>query len=340
MDNVANANYSMTQFNQTDATYNGTFPSFSSTTIVTVTVCSAGMLANSLVILVVLFGSLQKSVFMNLLMLLAISENFYLLTIIENQRGIFGKILVSPSVLHCRLNVFFAYVSGTASSWITVLISLDRFIAVFFPLKVHIYCTKKRTYKTVLFIFALASMASAPFLFTCSVFNVGGLPVCRISGSDALYDLILTVTGCLFYSIAPCLIITILNILIMKKIKSWRAFQSRSLGLKQTSKDSSLVTMMISVCIVFAVTSFPGSIVKIHAYSCSFIHGKRCMSNEDRFSRIAFMLDDINHSINFFLYCITGLEFRSTVCQILTCKKRQSSRHQSHPMAIISQTVA
>ena len=166
MDNVANANYSMTQFNQTDVTYNGTFPSFSSTTIVTVTVCSAGMLANNLIILVVLFGYLQKSVFINLLMMLAISENFYLLTIIENQRGIFGKILVSPSVLHCRLNVFFAYVSGTASSWITVLISLERFIAVFFPLKVHFYCTKKRTYKTVLFIFALASMASAPFLFT------------------------------------------------------------------------------------------------------------------------------------------------------------------------------
>ena len=154
--------------------YNNT--SMPTTTTCIVTICSIGIIANSLVVVVVRFRTHPKSLFMNLLLALAISEIVYLVTIIQFQRGIFGKSFLFTPLLYCRLNVFIAYVSGIASSWITVLISWERFIAVFFPFKVHIYCTKIRTYFFIIIIIVIASIVSLPFFYTCSVSNVGGLP--------------------------------------------------------------------------------------------------------------------------------------------------------------------
>ena len=106
------------------------------------TVCSIGMLANCLVIVVIILTSLRTSVFMNLIMVLAIFDTILLLSAISCQRRIFCEILFGPSLLNCRLNVFFVYVFVIATTWVTVFISLERYIAIIHPFKVHVYCTK------------------------------------------------------------------------------------------------------------------------------------------------------------------------------------------------------
>ena len=121
--------------------HNNTGSELTGSTMLTVSTWTVGILANSLIIIVVLFGSLRKYVIMNLLLALPITENVYLLVTIEKQRGIFGKMFIGQSVLNCRLSIFFLYVTFTISSWITVFIALERFIAVFYPFKVHIICT-------------------------------------------------------------------------------------------------------------------------------------------------------------------------------------------------------
>ena len=75
-------------------------------TIIAVTVCSIGILANLLVILVIMLSSLRNSVFMNLIMSLAIFDIIYLSVVINSGRGIFGQMLLKPSLLHCRFNSF------------------------------------------------------------------------------------------------------------------------------------------------------------------------------------------------------------------------------------------
>ena len=323
--------------------YNNT--SMPTTTTCIVTICSIGIIANSLVVVVVRFRTHPKSLFMNLLLALAISEIVYLVTIIQFQRGIFGKSFLFTPLLYCRLNVFIEYVSGIASSWITVLISWERFIAVFFPFKVHIYCTKIRTYFFIIIIIVIASIVSLPFFYTCSVINVGGLPLCNFSSSNALADMIVLLIVTIVYSIAPFFIITILNILTMNKLRSHKTLCKRSCELKSSMvmKDASLVATLTAVCIVFAVTSFPASIVILYYCICCFLYGTTCSLQEnDWLSTISFMLDDINHSVNFFLYCLTGSVFRTALYQLFKCRRRQDFscyQHHSHAMVAISQNV-
>ena len=102
---------------------NNTGPALLGTTILTVTICTAGILANSLIIIVVLFGSLRNYVIMNLLLALAIIENVYLLTNIEKQRGIFGtdfhsekwlpRLLFLLEVINHCVNFFLYYITGS-----------------------------------------------------------------------------------------------------------------------------------------------------------------------------------------------------------------------------------
>ena len=138
-------------------------------TIATLTICSVEIMANSIVISVITFSSLRSSVFMNLVMILAIFDVLYLLAVINVQNGIFGQFLIDPSVVHCSLNNFLLYVCGVVSSWVTLLISLERFIVIYFPLKGRINCTKKRSCAIVLALFIISCSCLVPLLYISKV---------------------------------------------------------------------------------------------------------------------------------------------------------------------------
>ena len=322
--------------------YNNTKFLLPGSTILTVTICTGGILANSLIIIVVLFGSLRNFVIMNLRLALAITDSLYLLVIIQKQRGIFGTILSGPSLLQCRLSVFFLFAMDLASSWITVFIAVERFIAICFPFKVHVLCNRNESSLTLLVITTLALCASTPFLQAGSVFLIKGNFVCRLKSENLHTDFIVVICIYLFYSIIPFSIITALNILIIRRVRSQRAFRIRyqlnTSTLGSGSRDTTLVLMMTAICTVFIVTSFPSSLFMIYNYSHRYVYGETFQS-EDWLSRFFFLLEDINHCVNFFLYCISGSIFRAALFEMLKCRKRQSHTHQSHEIMTISQNV-
>ena len=229
-----------------------------------------------------------------------------------------------------------------ASSWITVFIAVERFIAICFPFKIHVLCNRKTSSITLLVITTLALIASTPFLQAGSVFLVWGNYVCRLKSENLHTDFIVVIFVYLFYSIIPFFIITALNILIIRRVRSQRAFRIRyqlnTYTRGRRSRDTTLVPMMTAVCILFIITSFPSSLITIYNYSHRYIHGTDFHS-EDWLTRFFFLLEDINHCVNFFLYCITGSVFRTALFEMFKCKNRKSNKQQSHEMITISETV-
>ena len=324
MENATSLNDTLFVLNTTNAigqTDSLPYP-FPASTIVTVTVCSFGILANVLVIFTILFSSLRTSVFMNLILSLAIFDSLYLVIIINLERGLFGQLFISPSLLNCRLNIVFLYSSGMLSSWVTVLISSERYIAICHPFKVHIYCTKKHTYLAIMALVIVTNTGCIPFFYTCSVTWLDHIPLCKTFGENPKYDITLIFIALTFYSYVPFLLITILNILMMRKIQLQKAFRSQRQQSKEPSSayNSSLIVMMVCVCSIFAVTSFPVCIVMIVSLSYKFNGGEPSILEYDGwFVRLTHMVEDINHGINLFLYCLTGSVFRFAFFNLFKC---------------------
>ena len=331
MENANTMNNTLFVLNTTTAVgHNDSLPYLiPASTIVPVTVCSFGLLANFLVISTIGFSSLRSSVFMNLIMSLAIFDSIYLMCEINAQKGLFGRLFIRPSLLYCRFTLFFVYVSGTLSSWVTVLISLERYIAICHPFKVHIYCTKKHTYLAIMALVIITSTGYIPFFYSCSVKWLDQMPHCEKSGENADYDFIFICIALTFYSFFPFLFITILNILMMRQIQLQKAFRTQRQQSKEPSSayNSSLSVMMVCVCSIFAVTSFPVCIVMIVSLSYKFNGGEpSILENDGWFVRLTHMVEDINHGINFFLYCLTGSVFRFAFFNLFKCRGKKCPR--------------
>ena len=343
MENVTDLNRTLLILNNTssvgeNATEVSPFPVW---TIVRATTCNFGILANFLVIFIILFSSLRTSVFMNLIMSLAISDSLYLMSVMNSQRGLFGQSSIGPSLLHCRVNMYFLYVSGIVSSWVTVLISLERYIAIFYPFKVHIYCTKKRTYLAIITLIMIVCIGCIPTFYSCNVKWLDQQPQCQTSGNNAFNDFIFKCTVLPFYSIVPFLFIAILNTLILRKVKDQNAFRSQGQHSNQNSStyNSSLIVMMVCVCLIFAITSFPATFFVILSDSCKINSFAFCTLNDKWLYYVGFMLENINHGINFFLYCITGSVFRFALLNVFKCKKKPSPKKLFHQQIATAQNV-
>ena len=293
-------------------------------TVTTLSVCGIGAVANSLIVIIIFFSSLRKSIFMILLMILAVVDNLYLSGVVMIQAGVFGFVLFDSSLFLCRVIIYLIFTTGFISTWLIVLISLERFLVVSFPLTACLYCTKRKICGIIFCLCFIACFISVVLFFTGSVSIAYGKPACRFTGSNAEYDMIIHLVAGLLYSFIPFCMMTIFNILIIKKIRKQAAFQGRSQVTKNASAASSvsLVWLMATLCAFFAVTSFPAVVVFVVFYACKFLKGISCIYEDSWLFSALVILDDINHSMNFFLYCLTGSLFRTTLLQIFKCRKR------------------
>ena len=301
-------------------------------TITALTFCSVGILANSLIICVIIFSSLRTSVFMNLLMILGFFDILFLLTVIDLQPGLFGH-LFHPSEVHCSLNNYLRLICGLVSSWVTVFLTLERFVVIYFPFKVHIYCTKAKTCATVIVLTILSCFCLVPSFYFSTVGLSDPGPTCKINLKGNL-QMIFMLSLVFVYNIVPALLIVVLNISIMRKLKLQRAFRLRSVQYSKSLNNASQVTIMVCVCSIFVSTSIPATIVIFAFYStgCS-------ISFPEWLFHCSYLLDNINHSLNFFLYCLTGSVFRQALFKLFSCKDKESKECHVHQQIAISQSV-
>ena len=157
-----------------------------------------------------------------------------------------------------------------------------------------------------------------------------------IGGSvlETIYDAFLAS----LYSIIPSCIISVLNILIIKKMKSQHRFRNNH----QKSKDTQMkiLTMtMLAVCIVFIITTLPAEVFLIMRLISELL-GIDLITSDSVILRISYQLGNINHSVNFLLYCLTGSVFRQTLVNLCQCCRRQNPQgHIEEPCPTVEAQV-
>jgi hypothetical protein len=241
----------------------------------------------------------------------------------------------------CKEFIFVAYLSMCNSHWTLVFMTVDRFIAVGFPLKSAALCSPRRSKKCIV------ALAGVSFLFNAQQFLRIANPEANILKFKCPFDYAIVtpayelifqhmLTYLVFYT--PLFSLLVLNILIVynvtksgkKKLGIADAIRGDSLRRFRRGQDRQITVMLLLVTWVFTIAVTPFTLDHLF-WDVIMPH----LEVQDPFLRelrhvlyeIAMTCITINPAINFYLYCLGCHKFRvdlKSIFRFKSCRKKDS----------------
>uniref|UniRef100_A0AAY5JX16 G-protein coupled receptors family 1 profile domain-containing protein n=1 Tax=Esox lucius TaxID=8010 RepID=A0AAY5JX16_ESOLU len=186
------------------------------------------------------------------------------------------------------------FAANHASIWCTVLLTVDRYVALCHPLLHRQISYPAWARRIITVVFLLALLSGVPFFWWSDLWRVADPPTSLDSA------LIWTHVTIIYF--LPCSIFLVLNSLIVIRLRE----RQRQLG-KSTA-------MLLAITSVFAVLWAPRTVVVVyHLYVSSVNRDWRVHLAYD----LSNMLAMLNTAVNFFLYCFVSKPFRAAVRDVL-----------------------
>ncbi|CAN8194028.1 unnamed protein product [Coccothraustes coccothraustes] len=199
------------------------------------------------------------------------------------------------------------FTANHASTWVTVLLTVDRYVALCHPLRYRAVSYPRRTRRIIAAVFAAALATGVPFYWW--------LDMWRDAEPPTALDTALKWLHCVTIYFLPCSVFLAANSAIIRKLQRRR----RAGGGKTTA-------LLLAVTGVFVVLWAPRTVVTMcHLYVASVRRDWRVHLALD----IANMAAMLNTSLNFFLYCFVSQTFRRTVGEVLRGQPRAAPRRGS-----------
>nr|KAG5695269.1 hypothetical protein BaRGS_028204 [Batillaria attramentaria] len=231
-----------------------------------------------------------------------------------------------------------ALVAQTATVWLTVSFTVERYIAVCHPLKAASMCTIQRARIVIVIISVISVLYNMPRWFEYTLMHLGfNVPAERVIGDDpngqvmGLQNPISNVT-CLgvdktglaqnsvyhkiyfgwLYFLVMCFIplcsLAVLNAFLVLAVKRSQR-QRKDMNVRQV-RENNVTIMLVSVVMVFIVCQVPALIYNM-AYAISMATVTTSPS-WGVLSTLRNFLVNLNSAVNFILYCALGQKFRRT----------------------------
>ena len=240
-------------------------------------------------------------------------------------RFLTGFELMHISSVSCKLSIFLILCSQHVSAWMVVFLTVDRFLSIWCPFFASWFCTLTRARVMTLVLVCVISAYNVHVFWTFQLIpgkTLNTRPMCTIEKVNPfhyIFDYIKTVTYCLL----PSCLVFILNTCIIYKVSQRKndiesAFQGKvergaSMYTNKVSfRKNRVTTMLLVISFVWLFLTTPYGILSISRsqfsnYSPSLI--KFIIT-------ITFLLFYLNHSVNFYLYCLTGQKIRTEFCDL------------------------
>ncbi|KOB68312.1 Neuropeptide receptor A18 [Operophtera brumata] len=299
-----------------------------------------GIIGNVLSITVFFKSKLRGQSTSQYLSALAISDTLFLLQLIPPWLKAVRASRVFARDGFCQTFVYFSYVSSAYSSWLVVAFTVERCVAVLYPLRRARMCTVRRARTLIAAVAACCLAVNTPVL----LFAVPRGDECNIDCELMEHAARFNVVDTIFSFTLPLTIITVLNIWIMIGVcRLSRArghlikdeSKSRPRGARRATREHAhlpgrrtrstlqrsqqrITRMLLIVSSVFVVLNLPAYSMRIVAYANN-MSSHEYSGRWAALQQICLLFFNANFGINFFLYCMTGQNFRRALCQTFPC---------------------
>lgn len=251
--------------------------------------------------------------------------------------GNFSTDIQHTSNAMCKLVNFLGFVSSDTSVWLIISVTIERFIAVKFPLRAPRMCNVHRARVVIILIITIICCTNAHIFWTVEL-QYTSQNESRCDASIMHQTLVKDIwpwVDAAIYSFVPFVIISILNSLIVRQVLFARKRRSQMQHIELTARYSSLMNkqhakksnesnkkltvMLLAVSFTFLLTTLPMNLLQIvSAFFGSVADDAERYAQMTLGRTIVELLMYVNHSINFFLYCATGRKFRRQV-KVMVC---------------------
>lgn len=228
----------------------------------------------------------------------------------------------------CKIEKFLFYTGADTSIWACVIFTIDRFIAVCFPMESMQRCPPHQAKFYAAAAFVAAMVKNFHVLFTRGQeWRTEGNETIFVSNcgspNDACKHFEKFVRPWIAFAVVnlmPFCIIVFCNLFIVRAMIRLR--QSHRISAIITAKDSNTVTQMSALClsasICFLICVTPSMILLIG--KPYWTENPLPNPSYDLAKAAGNLIFYINHSINFFLYCMTGAKFRMELQSLISKK--------------------
>ena len=222
----------------------------------------------------------------------------------------------------CKFAYFIFYFFQHFSSALLVIMSVEKFLVLYLPLKTKRICTVKIAKRVVSITALLYISFESQFFFVIDAHTKNGKINCVFVRVSESYPLILNRIDSVLYSFGPFIIMTVTNCAIIYKFliatckNSGSGTESTNQALSKSAIRGCL--MLVTVSVTFIILTGPVSVIY-------FI----TKSPDPILTANIYVLADLNHAINAALYCVVGSRFRREVLDVLCCRKMKRSNSMS-----------
>ena len=305
-------------------------------------ICLLGMVGNTISLLVLRMDR-SNNVALFLLQALSVADNLVLFISFLILSVFFGLL---PMVVSSRLahNISLyglkylepcAYMSHTATIWMTVLLAINRYVAVCMPFRASNILTFGKTRLQVAAVFLFSVLFNIPRFFQWNLThevdpetNATTVRVAKSSiGHGTLFGKIYTNA---MYSILvvllPLIFLIVLNVKLIKEINLMRQRRS-SLTHGSPNKEENVTTIMIVIIVVVIVGHLPDRILQI-VRTLTKTSFRDCSASPFYFVALANLLIIMNSSTNFLVYYILRKSFRK-ILMVKLCRRKPRADYRS-----------
>lgn len=228
------------------------------------------------------------------------------------------------NIYACKMFGFASYFGPSSSSWIIVLVTGERLVSIWFPVKVRIFCTRTKVGICLIVVCCVLAAIYSPFIVETKLFysDILNKTVCDWDAHGSFYKHFYTVWMwidlCLLFMI-PFILIVIANSLILYKI-----LKSRSILMRQgeyvsyrTRVANAFTIRAIVLSIFFLICLLPVTTNEVYLAHTG--------NMDITANNISHILLYANSALNFILYCVVGSGFRKDMKTVLLnlCSKKK-----------------
>ena len=231
--------------------------------------------------------------------------------------ALFNINVLNLSVAYCKISIFLLFYVIQLQAWILVCVNIERFTAVFLPLKAKKLFTKRSALIQMAIAASLLFMINSHIFWTQTLVDYGYGNTCAEHPDFVSFRLrVYSWVGMMLSPVVPSIIMFFSSIAMSVKLY----MQSKIGGGSGGGKTTTVSIMLITVCLVFILCALPITIFLTNTEY--FLHRYGCCFSWRVIWPLLNMVMYTNNAINFILYSISGPRFRAELRQMFPWCKR------------------